>query len=894
MEAYRFGDVTLDATNRRIRHKGEQLPLNSKYFDVLLLLVRQRGRLVEKQRIFDEVWNGIFVTDAALTQCIKDIRKLLGDDAANPRYIRTVPKHGYIFIAEGVQAEDVPAAPAPSPPSPRAARVRPYKFLDYYTEQDAAMFFGREAEVEVIRSRVVSHRSFVLHGRSGVGKTSIVRAGLMPRLKAEGHLVFAIRCFTDPLRQMMEALGDVPEGVLEPESTLRHLIERSGQGSQLIIFVFDQFEEFFSALAGESQQRFVGTLRALFSRELIPLRTVFVLREDLLAEMSRLKAAIPDVFHHEYRLQRFGLEQAARAIVEPARLGGCELEGVLLTRLLADLNEPEGVDPPQLQIVCDTLYDFRGPSGNITLETYQQLGGVSRILTGYLSRVLSHFNSTDLQLAREILKALISDRGERRVVRESALLTGVKAADTARVVEDLVAARVMRRRNQDGEGWLELAHDFLLVEVSQWLTAEDRSLKRARAVVERALENYRTHRLLLDSDALDLLLPYGEQLGLAGEECDLLTESSLARGRCVPAWVLQLSPSASRFIGSAMRHEAPAVRLGAVEAWRFSGAAEARELVVRLALWDADFGVRKAASIALADRFGADAPGVLSRAAQGEAASPWRRAVSLAIIRDHDPRLGSADQLSLTDACLVALGRGWLRLQSGGRDIVRQGTGGMLGGAIGGLVGSFLLSLALTAARREPVNEAVSLILVLASLGTFVGALGGLGVSLGMCAVGRLAHPLSRLWMVAGGAAGGSVIGGSTKILGIDTLKALFGQNPSGVTGAFEGAVIGFGTALGFVLISRAQSLWRICGAAVGAMAAGVVLAIIGGNLFSGSLEVMAHSFADSRITMDPLAYFFGEVHFGRTTQIALGAIEGLLFGAGVGAGIELSSQRGR
>jgi hypothetical protein len=153
---------------------------------------------------------------------------------------------------------------------------------------------------------------------------------------------------------------------------------------------------------------------------------------------------------------------------------------------------------------------------------------------------------------------------------------------------------------------------------------------------------------------------------------------------------------------------------------------------------------------------------------------------------------------------------------------------------------------------------------------------------------------LSRLWMVAGGAAGGAVIGGSTKILGIDTLKALFGQNPSGVTGAFEGAIMGFGTAVGFVLISRARSLGRICGAAGGAMAAGVVLAIIGGNLFSGSLEVLAHSFADSKITMDPLAYFFGEVHFGRTTQIALGAIEGLLFGAGVGAGMKLSSQRGR
>jgi hypothetical protein len=712
----------------------------------------------------------------------------------------------------------------------------------------------------------------------------------MPRLRAEGHLVFAIRCFTDPLRQMTEALGEVPEGTIEVESIRRLLIERSG--SQSIIFVFDQFEEFFSVLVGDSQQRFIGALRSLFSRELMPLRAVFVLREDLLAEMSSLKPAIPDVFHHEYRLQRFGLDQAARAIVEPASLGGCEFEEALLTRLLGDLNEPEGVDPPQLQIVCDTLYDFRGPAGVITLETYQQLGGASRILTGYMSRVLGHFNSADLQLARGILKALISDRGERRVVRESPLVTGVGAADTSRVVEDLVAARVMCRRNQDGEGWLELAHDFLLGEVTQWLTAEDRSLKRARAVVERALENYRVHRLLLDADTLDLLLPYGEQLGLTGEECDVLTESSLARGRRVPSWLLQLSPSAPQFIRNAMQNEAPAVRVGAVETWRFSSTVEGRELVGRLALWDGDFAVRKAASVALASRCGADALGLLSPVAQNAAPGPWRRAVSLAIIRDHDPRLVSRDQLSLKDAFLATFGRACLRLQSEGRDILRQGTGGMLGGGISGLVGSFLLGLALTAARREPVNQAASLIFVLASLGTFVGALGGLGVSLGMCAAGRLTDSLSRWRVVAGGVAGGAIIGGSTKILGIDTLKALFGQNPSGVTGAFEGTVIGFGTALGFVLISRVRSLWRICATAGGAMAAGAVLAVIGGNLFSGSLEVVAHSFSDSRITMDPLAYFFGEVHFGRTTQIVLGAIEGLLFGAGVGAGVELSSRR--
>jgi len=103
---YRFDDFHLDARNRLLLREGRPVPLNSKYFDVLLLLVSQSGQLVEKDRIFNEVWDGVFVTDAALTQCIKDIRKQLGDDASSPRYIKTVPKHGYVFIGNVVEADE--------------------------------------------------------------------------------------------------------------------------------------------------------------------------------------------------------------------------------------------------------------------------------------------------------------------------------------------------------------------------------------------------------------------------------------------------------------------------------------------------------------------------------------------------------------------------------------------------------------------------------------------------------------------------------------------------------------------------------------------------------------------------------------------------------------------
>jgi DNA-binding winged helix-turn-helix (wHTH) protein len=96
---FRFDRFELDAADRRLLRDGEPQELNSRYLDALALLVREQGRLVSKDRFLDEVWRGVPVTDEALTQCIKTLRRQLGDDATRPRFIETVPKHGYRFIA---------------------------------------------------------------------------------------------------------------------------------------------------------------------------------------------------------------------------------------------------------------------------------------------------------------------------------------------------------------------------------------------------------------------------------------------------------------------------------------------------------------------------------------------------------------------------------------------------------------------------------------------------------------------------------------------------------------------------------------------------------------------------------------------------------------------------
>mgnify|MGYP002780416206 CR=1 FL=1 len=115
-----FGPFMLDRAGRRLLRGNAPVEVSPRYFDALCLLLAAPGELVTKDRFMDEVWRGIPVTDEALTQCIRALRRALGDDAAAPRYIATVPKHGYRFVA------DVGTAPAQQPlvtPAPVPAPV---------------------------------------------------------------------------------------------------------------------------------------------------------------------------------------------------------------------------------------------------------------------------------------------------------------------------------------------------------------------------------------------------------------------------------------------------------------------------------------------------------------------------------------------------------------------------------------------------------------------------------------------------------------------------------------------------------------------------------------------------------------------------------------------------
>lgn len=112
----RTGDLEIDLDRGEVRLAGREVPLRSQSLQVLLYLIEHRDRLVGKDELHTHIWGSVSVGDDALVQCVADIRRVLGDDARAPRFVRTVPKRGYRFVAdlEGDSGVGLPSSPQPS------------------------------------------------------------------------------------------------------------------------------------------------------------------------------------------------------------------------------------------------------------------------------------------------------------------------------------------------------------------------------------------------------------------------------------------------------------------------------------------------------------------------------------------------------------------------------------------------------------------------------------------------------------------------------------------------------------------------------------------------------------------------------------------------------------
>ena len=143
---YRFAGHILSPARRTLVRDGRELPLIPRYFDLLVLLIERRNEAVSRDAILDAVWNDVIVTDGALSQAVRILRRTLGDDPREPTFIRTVSRHGYRFVCDDIveEPDEAPPAPAPAP----AATAEPAGANNAFDETLEALLDDDSDDVE--------------------------------------------------------------------------------------------------------------------------------------------------------------------------------------------------------------------------------------------------------------------------------------------------------------------------------------------------------------------------------------------------------------------------------------------------------------------------------------------------------------------------------------------------------------------------------------------------------------------------------------------------------------------------------------------------------------------------------------------------------------------------
>jgi hypothetical protein len=350
-------------------------------------------------------------------------------------------------------------------------KLRPYKFLDYYTVDDREIFFGRHREIEILLADVISARLVVLFAKTGTGKSSLINAGVRPRLEALKYRTFLARVGQEPIEGVRDELRAA--GLLLPEDGEHPLRDELTQavtrvGRPIVIF-FDQFEEFF-LLAREKPEAtaaFIKEIGAIHRNALSGVHLVFSLREDYLAEMDAFRDEIPTIFRSEsqLRLRPLTAEQAAKAIdgpktrVDPAFRFDEGLVEIIARDLRHDGNL---ISPVSLQIVCDTLWQARA-GDTITHALYEEFGGARGILTRRLEQDIAKLSTDQLLLLEKLIPILTTRKRTKQAIGVTTIESelGLERVAVIRFLHVLTKMRLLRLTTRDSEMLVEWVSDYL-------------------------------------------------------------------------------------------------------------------------------------------------------------------------------------------------------------------------------------------------------------------------------------------------------------------------------------------------------------------------------------------------------------------------------------------------
>ena len=434
----------------------------------------------------------------------------------------------------------VPKEAAAPDPTSTVDDSNPWLGLASFTEETRAYFFGRDEEVAELARRVQRKLLTLLFGQSGLGKTSILRAGLVPRLRGHGYCPIYVRIAygreaPEPADQIKAAIMQnarrsgqwTQVGVaVEGESLWEFLhhrddVLRDEAGNTLIpLLIFDQFEEIFTLAQSDEfgrarAARFVAELADLvenrppkefearleedvsaaerfdFARS--DYRALIALREDYLAPLEGLKRQIPSITQNRLRLAPMTGTQALAAVLKPGRKLVSEEVAEAIVRFVAggaELGNAE-VEPSLLSLICRELNDARLAQGRSEISLDLLAGSHATILSNFYERALA---DQPPAVRRIIEDELLTESGFRENVAEERLLSQFAQAGAAPgTLPLLVNRRLLRIEERLDVRRVELTHDVLCTVVKS--SRDKRHEREAREATERLLAEQRAREL---------------------------------------------------------------------------------------------------------------------------------------------------------------------------------------------------------------------------------------------------------------------------------------------------------------------------------------------------------------------------------------------------------------
>jgi WD40 repeat protein len=370
----------------------------------------------------------------------------------------------------------------------------PYKGLASFedSELDALLFFGREREIAAVAANVLASRLTVLYGPSGVGKSSLLGAGVARRLRelSGAPVVVHDTWAEDPEARLIASIH-AECGELGATAGLVDTVAAASQQKGELHLLLDNFEEYilYHGVEGPLSE----TLPELLRRPGLRVNVLLALRDDALAELDDFAGRIPELFSNLLRLDLLDREAGRAAILGPlarySELAGetFTAEDALVEAVLDEASSDAGVEAPYLQLVLERLWERERESGSreLRLSTLRSIGGARAVVREHVQGALDRLPLAEQEAAARVVRQLVTPSGRKVSHEESDLAeyAEVEDAELRRLLDTLGRERIVRGVNgmQGTPTRYEIFHDVLGPPILAWQAGQQLRRERIRA-----------------------------------------------------------------------------------------------------------------------------------------------------------------------------------------------------------------------------------------------------------------------------------------------------------------------------------------------------------------------------------------------------------------------------